>query len=769
MITSTFRIIFPLIAIWLLSSTILSAQGTLDDYNRARQLGETFEGKVIHSITNEPQWNEEKNTFWYRRTVEGGHEFISLVAEQAEKKPAFDHRRLASSLSEETGESHTAVDLPFSSFEYVNDNQAIQVIFSDSIYTCTLSDYHCEGTPDTTEHPEPWQWGAWDHEVEPVNRSRSDTTIRSPDKQWTAFVLNYNVALIKSGSEEIIMLSTDGSEGNYYDVDSFSWSPDSKKLAAYRVNPGYDRKVNYVESSPEDQLQPKHLSRTYIKPGDVLDVEQPVLFHVEDRKQTQIDRSLFPNAYNQTQLRWWDDSRAFTFEYNERGHQRYRIIEVDVESGEPRVLVNEEPETFFSYATSLYSHYSENGDEIIWMSERDGWRHLYLYDAHSGEVKNQITKGGWVVREVDHVDEEKRQIWFRASGVDEDQDPYYIHYFRINFDGTGLTRFTHANGTHAVTFSSDRSFYVDTWSQVDQPPVSELRRTSDQSLVMELEQADKSALEEAGWQAPEQFVAKGRDGETDIYGIIIRPTQFDPEKSYPVIEYIYAGPHNNFVPKGFLPYSQMMSLAELGFIVVQIDGMGTANRSKAFHDVAWKNLKDAGFPDRILWHQAVAETYPWYDNSQVGIYGRSAGGQSSLGALLFHPEHYHVAVSSVGCHDNRMDKIWWNEQWMGWPIGPQYSASSNVDHAHKLKGDVLLIVGELDTNVDPSSTYQVADALIKANKNFDFLAVPGAGHGSIGEYETRKRFDFFVKHLLDTQPPKWNQLQENEYRIANTE
>jgi dipeptidyl aminopeptidase/acylaminoacyl peptidase len=249
---------------------------------------------------------------------------------------------------------------------------------------------------------------------------------------------------------------------------------------------------------------------------------------------------------------------------------------------------------------------------------------------------------------------------------------------------------------------------------------------------------------------------EGRDQTTDIWGIIVRPANLDPSKKYPVVENIYAGPQGSFVPKTFAAYSQMQTLAELGFVVVQIDGMGTSNRSKAFHDVAWHNLGDAGFPDRILWHKAVAAKYPYYDISRVGIYGNSAGGQNSMGALLFHPAFYKAALSSVGCHDNRMDKIWWNEQWMGWPIGPQYAASSNVDHAHKLQGKILLVVGELDNNVDPSSTMQVVNALIKANKTFELLVIPGAGHGHGGAYGERKRYDFFVQHLLGQSPPDWN-------------
>ncbi len=338
------------------------------------------------------------------------------------------------------------------------------------------------------------------------------------------------------------------------------------------------------------------------------------------------------------------------------------------------------------------------------------------------------------------------------------KDPYFVHYYRINFDGTGLTTLTTADANHVVNFSPDRAYYVDTYSRVDLPPVSELRRGG-RLARRAAGAADIAALKKAGWKPPEVFVAKGRDGKTDIWGVILRPTNFDPAKKYPVIENIYAGPQGSFVPKSFAAFSGMQATAELGFIVVQIDGMGTNNRSKAFHDVAWKNLGDAGFPDRILWHKAVAAKYPYYDITRVGLYGTSAGGQNSLGGLLFHPDFYKAAVSSAGCHDNRMDKIWWNEQWMGWPIGPEYAASSNVDNAHRLQGKVLLVVGEMDNNVDPASTYQVVNQLIKHNKNFDLLVIPNALHTSGGAYGDHKRYDFFVQHLLGVKPPEWKALE----------
>jgi dipeptidyl aminopeptidase/acylaminoacyl peptidase len=396
------------------------------------------------------------------------------------------------------------------------------------------------------------------------------------------------------------------------------------------------------------------------------------------------------------------------------------------------------------------------------MSERDGWNHLYLYDGATGAVKNQITKGPWVVRGVDKVDEEKRQIYFRASGMVPGEDPYFAYPYRINFDGTGLTPLANGGANHAVIYSADAKFFVDTFSRVDIPPVCVLRRASDGKALLEVEKADIAGLVKAGWRPPEVFTAKGRDGRTDIWGIIFRPMNFDKSKKYPVIENIYAGPQDSFVPKSFMPYNGMMSLAELGFIVVQIDGMGTSNRSKAFHDVCWKDLGDAGFPDRILWHKAVAAKYPSYDISRVGIYGTSAGGQSAMGAVLFHPDFYKVSVASCGCHDNRMDKIWWNEQWMGWPLGPDYAASSNVDNAWRLRGKLLLFVGELDTNVDPSSTMQVVNALIKANKSFGLLVLPGQNHTGGGDYGERVRRDFFVHNLLGVEPPDWNKIDEKK-------
>lgn len=573
----------------------------------------------------------------------------------------------------------------------------------------------------------------------------------SPDGLKRAILRDHNVWLSDPADAEPVPLTTDGRPDDAYTA--IYWSPDSSRLVAVQTIPAQERKVTIVESSPPDQLQPKVRVIDYLKPGDRVAHPRPRLFDVSTRQRIPISEELFPNPWSITGIRWEPDSSRFTFLYNERGHQVLRVIAVDARTGEAREIVEERSATFIDYAGKHFLHYLPETAEIIWMSERDGWNHLYLYDAITGQVKNQITKGSWVVRGVDRVDAQRRQIWLRLSGYYPDQDPYHVHYARIGFDGQGLTLLTEGDGTHTLTYSPDGRYFLDTWSRVDMPPVTELRRTEDGRLVCVLERADASALLKTGWKMPERFHAKGRDGVTDIYGVIYRPTNFSPSRKYPVIEAIYAGPQSSYVPKAWSSFHGPQELAELGFIVVQIDGMGTSNRSKAFHDVCWKNLADAGFPDRILWLKAAARTRPWMDLTRVGIYGGSAGGQNALGGLLFHPDFYKVGVADCGCHDNRMDKIWWNELWMGWPVGPHYAEQSNVTNAHRLQGKLLLMVGEVDTNVDPASTMQVVNALIKADKDFELLVMPGVGHGTMGTpYGKRRMQDFFVRHLLGVEP-----------------
>jgi dipeptidyl aminopeptidase/acylaminoacyl peptidase len=776
----------PVIALALLGSTPLLGQGTADDYRRSEELNRKYQGLAI-GLVESPTWIPNTSRLWYRTTVPGGAVFIIVDAATKRKQPAFDHEKVAAALSTDSVK-YTGTTLPFSSIEFGDSAKAIAFTARGFRWHCVVATSNCSqtgpalaegrgrgGMPWVDEAPMPLETPS-DEEItrgeeiqalfgqqQPPNGSRL-----SPDSAYEAFIDDFNLAIRRRSSPaETIRLSADGTATTPYAFNSILWSPDSKKIVAYKVTQGTKRRVFFVLSSPTDQLQPKLDSTRppalYRKPGDEVDLREPVLFDIASRSAKVIDRSLFPNPYAISRFDWHDDSRGFTFEDNERGHQAYRVIDVDARTAATRTVIDERSPTFIYYnptneGLSSGKHFRadlSDGREIIWMSERDGWNHLYLYDAVKGQVKNQITKGQWVVRHVTRIDSVKRQVYFAGNGRNPGEDPYLLHYYRVNLDGTQLTDLTPSRGNHSISWSSDRRFYVDTYSSVDAPPITELRLGASGALLMPLETPDISKLSAAGWRPPEVFVTKGRDGLTDIWGVIFRPSHFDTSRRYPVIENIYAGPQGSFVPKSFSVNNAMRNLAELGFIVVQIDGMGTSNRSKAFHDVAAKDLADAGFPDRILWHKAVAAKYPSYDISRVGIYGTSAGGQNSLGGLLFHPEFYKAAFSAAGCHDNRMDKIWWNEQWMG-IMGPHYAANSNVTNAAKLQGKLLLVVGEHDTNVDPSSTMQVVNALIKANKQFDLLVIPGADHTSGGPYGDRKRNDFFVHNLLGVEAPDRN-------------
>ncbi|MDX3774004.1 DPP IV N-terminal domain-containing protein [Chromatiaceae bacterium AAb-1] len=719
---------------------------------------------LTRDLMLEPQWAAEGHNFHYKLSVEGGFMFFRDSVAGSKPSAAFDHQLISKALSQATGQSFSALQLPFDSFSYSDNGQQIRFFYDGDRWQCRIDSELCEVLP---RHNRPKAFGVVrDLRVEAYNPER-----KSPDGRYVAQVIDHNL-VITDASGKRHYHSTDGKADHFYDPESVQWAPDGSALLVMKVIPGEARFVTRVLTAPEDQLEPRTITQLYPKPGDTVDVEQPVLIQVDTGKAHFIDNQLFSQPYMLDRVRWQADSSRFIFRYTERGHQLARIIEVNAKTARPRVLLTERSDTFINQWGAFFQPLQAAQQGFIWLSERDGWAHLYWYDA-DGKLKNQITKGDWRVRRVVHIDEDKKQLWFAASGINAGQDPYFEHYYRINFDGSGLTALTTANAHHQVSFSADMQYYIDLYSRVDLPNVAELRRSSDGQLIRTLAEADISRLTEAGFKAPEPFVAKGRDGETDIWGLIVTPQNYDPKKRYPVIENIYAGPHDSFVPKSFWPFGfhaggdkviGMQAMANLGFIVVQIDGMGTANRSKAFHDIAWQNLADSGFPDRILWHKAAAETFPWYDISAgIGIYGASAGGQSTVAALLFYPEIYRVGVAYAGCYDNRMDKISWNEQWMGYPVGEHYAASSVTEHAARLQGQLLIINGEQDSNVDPASTMQLVNALIKADKDFDLLVVPGGEH-SVGRssgpirYIQRRQFDFFLRHLKQQQTPDWNQL-----------
>ena len=570
---------------------------------------------------------------------------------------------------------------------------------------------------------------------------------RSNDGKWEVLLREGAVILKNRENNAERVLAKDDAQGSFGGTPY--WSPDSKKFLLWQRKEAPVRKVQYTRSSPQKQLQPEYFSIDYPKPGDDLTISVPWIFYTDERSPMPPDRGLIENPFEVRKAAWREDSQRLTYEYIERGFGKYHVIEMNAETNAQRILLKEESDTFVYVYGYGFRRDLNGGDEILWNSERDGWNHLYLFDGKTGAVKKQLTKGEWVVKKVLQVSEEKRTALLQICGCYPTQDPYFDHYVMVHFDTGKVVPLTASAGDHEEpVFSPQGNYYVCRWSRIDHPPVYELRRTEDGKLLKTLSEADDSALK-GKWKMPEPFVAKDRDGTFDIYGIIVKPQDYDATKKYPVVEFIYAGPHDAFVKKSWAPW--MVPLHEMavhGFIVVQIDGRGTAHRGKEFHHFCYKNLKDAGLPDRIAWMKAAAVKNPQMDLTRVGIFGGSAGGQNSLGAVLFHGDFYKAAAADCGCHDNRMDKIWWNEQWMDWPIGPQYADNSNVTHAKNLQGALLLTVGEVDTNVDPSSTMQVVNALIKADKDFEMIVVPNGNHG-VGEsrHLQRKRVDFFQRHL----------------------
>ena len=688
----------------LIPALACSAQGKLEDYQRAYSLTEKWSANKVTHWAHGVAWKDSTHTFTY-------------WTDSADVRLYF---------------------------EYDADRG-----------TCTKV-----APPPQQMHKPPFgrqrqrHWMEGDEEKDPF-------PVVSPDGKTEAYIEGHNVVLHPVGKpyREKRVLSQDGTIGCYYS-NQIIWSPDSRYIFVCKRRPVEKRYVYYVESSPHDQLQPILHKQEYAKPGDELPQKTPVIFDTQTGERREASLLLCANQYELGSFEWTPDSREVTMEYNERGHKVYRVLAMSAATGDMRTIVEETAATFVNY-TRHFRHDFADGSRLIWMSERDNWNHLYLYDTATGKVIRQITRGAWCVREVQRVDEKAGVIYFSASGMNPKEDPYLTHYYRIGIDGKGLTCLTPEEGQHEAVFSKDFAYLVDTYSMVNQAPVTVLRSTSDGKLTATIEKADISTLTANGWNAPEVFVAKGRDGKTDIWGIIQRPTNFDPKRSYPIIEYIYSGPGSAYTPKSFIPYNwNMSSLAELGFIVVQMDGMGTSWRGKKFEETCYKNLKDAGFPDRMLWIKAAAKKYPYMDIDRVGIFGASAGGQESTAAVLLHGDFYKAAYSSCGCHDNRMDKIWWNEQWMGYPVDSSYVESSNVYHADKLTRPLMLVVGELDDNVDPSSTYQLVDALIRANKDFELVVLPGVNHTMGDRYGEHKRYDFFVRHLLNTTPPRWEELKK---------
>lgn len=729
------RLVLPLLLLPTLSSAQLQPylptdQEVAENYKRSAELG--YGARVLNNRL-QVHWIGDQ-WLWYERDLTDGSEYVLVQTSSGKRRPLFDHGKLVTALAKKFQVQVQPNNIQLDRLSVSNDLKEITFVRDGKLYVCDLASYEIK-------------------EAKPAEKLESSSG-RQASLPFKARIINGNLEVSPASVDEWQRVSTE--EG----MNSYFWSPDGKFLVGIKVIPGDRKTVSTLQSNVKGATRSKLVTRMYDQPGDKLDTSEYFVYSpVAKWKENKLNLGTVINGgypwASSPRPRWWrpDGATEYTFllDILRRGYQALDVVRVDG-TGKTTFPIRENSSTFVDTGDFDFRPLQKQ-DALIVLSESDGWNHLYKVDGKTGK-RTQITKGEFVVRSIVRINEGDQRIIFSANGR-EKGDPYFIHYYRVDFDGKNLTRLTEGEGTHSLDWSPNNLFYVDSYSSTVLAPVFELRSV-DGKLISTLERADASQLSDAGVPRPKPFVAKGRDGKTDIWGVIYFPSQMDKGKKYPIIENIYAGPHDSHVPKAFSAVSYNQRIAELGFVVVQIDGMGTDNRGKAFHDVCWKNIADAGFPDRIAWMKAANKVYPQMDIDRVGIFGTSAGGQNSAGAVLFHPEFYDVAVSSCGCHDNRIDKFWWNEQWMGYPVGDHYAEQSNITNASKLQGSLMLIVGEVDSNVPPESTYRFAAALIEADKEFELVVIPGADHTSGGSYGERKRRDFFVRHLLGANPPLSN-------------
>ncbi|MBX3147288.1 MAG: DPP IV N-terminal domain-containing protein [Gemmatimonadales bacterium] len=714
-----------------------------------------FRDKIV------PQWIDGGNRFWYRVRTPAGAEFILVDPARRSRRPAFDHGRLAAELGRVLARGVAADSLPFETLTWEEKGKApsILVVIEQKTYRCELDRYRCG--------------------QEESGPPRLPNELLSPDGKWGLSHRDHNLWLreVASGAEG--QLTHDGVRRHAYGLHPESntvwatvqraglpqppmalWSPDSRRILTHRLDERGLAESHLIQSVPAEGLRPKLWSFVFPFPGDSLSQAQWLVIDVNSGGMTPLG-GRFGMAYNSPiafHEAWWGDSVTAYFISRERASKSYRLMQADARSGRVSALAEERGPTMVEATLMLgtrpNSRVLGGGRELVWFSQRDGWAQLYLVDGATGQVKNRITDGQYVVREIVHVDERARRIWFTAGGKEAGRDPYYRHLYSVGLDGTGLTLLTPEDAEHEISVSPNGRWAVDRVSRVDLAPRTVLR-SMDGKTVLPLEAADLSALLATGWRYPERFTVKAADGTTDLYGIIITPPDFDSTRRYPVLEENYPGPQITLVPRAFTAGGDLRAMVTLGFVGVIVDGRGTPFRSKAFHDVSYGRLETAGsLEDHIAAFRQIGQTRRYLDLDRVGIYGHSGGGFASARAMFLYPDFYKVAVSSAGNHDQRGYLSLWGETYQGLPQGDNYAAQANQSIAANLKGKLLLAYADMDDNVSPWLTVQVIDALTKANKDYDLLIVPNGSHAmSANPYFRRRRWDYFVQHLMGAAPP----------------
>ena len=717
-----------------------------DDYRQAMSfLSDSLNNKKVYNLSIRAHWFPDSSGLWYVHHSPLGRKYLQVGLPGLQKEALFDHQRLAEILSDSLGKELDPDKLPLTAVEY-RSKDTLLIRAGEKSYLLDRVSY-------SLHKPE-------------KERKAFSMEEPSPDSSWIAFQKDHNLFVRSAGDSTVRQLSKAGKPGyeyaswyGWYDImegengdrpEHFrvSWSADGKWIETSICDLRSAQKMYLLDWSVDSLYRPRLLSYYRGSPGDTgMVYMEPVFFHVPSGREI---RSPLPRSthINSIEVEWSQDPGMVYLTRSSRGYQNLCIYSFDLNTEELRTLYTESSSTNIDNFEHIFK---EESGLMFFLSEKSGWRQLYSLDLES--LKEQpITSGDFYINRIARVDEEDEKIYFLASGREKDRNPYYQHLYSVSFSGDKLKLLSPENCHHQVSLSPDANFFVDNYSTVNQETTTVLRDLESGKVLKELGRADVSQL--ASWQAPEIFTALARDGKTTIYGALWKPTNFNPDKKYPIIELSYTGPHTHLFPTEFRSAFMLQSYAELGFVALVVDGLGSSGRSKEFHNWSYKNL-GGNLEDHMGAIRQLAALYSWLDTTRVGIFGHSAGGYDAAHALLAYPDFYKVGVASSADHDHRMEKAWWPEMYMGWPVDSAYHQQSNITMAGNLKGRLLITHGGIDENVNPSATFKLAEALIKADKQFDMLILPSQRHGYRGlhnEYFRKLRWNYFIEHLRGVKP-----------------
>jgi dipeptidyl-peptidase-4 len=738
-----------LITLLMVSTPFRAQEVAQDDYSRAISfMYDNYNNKTAFNLYTNVNWFKDGSGLWFIDHSKDKKTYKTVSFKNHNVVDLFNHEKLGRALSKLNDKLVESNNLSVSNIERLKDGN-LDLSFEGKNYTLNLKSYGLQ------------------IKQEEKKEERNEFESKSPDGKWIAYSENYNLFIKSTENNQEYQLSFDGKKDyeyatyyGWFDIMegenaerpkhfSANWSEDSKWITTNIIDFRNAEKMYLLDHSIDSLYKSKLLSYYRGSPGDTTMVHvTPAFFNVETKKEVKTNLPTGTHI-NLVSIEWMKKSGILLAEYSERGYKKEVLKLVDLNSGSEKTLIEETSETNID---NFWFRKFDDKQKVIFLSERSGWRQLYIIDLKTNETK-PITLGNYYINAIEYTNEDKEEIYFLASGKDASMNPYHQQLYRVDFDGE-VTLLTPENTHHIVNFSEDGKHFADNFSAINIPTKTVLRDSKKGNILAELTEADVSEVESKGWQSPEVFELIGKDGKTTIYGAIWKPTNFDPNKSYPIIDATYTGPHTQVFPKSFDRSFSNQSLAELGFIVIGVDGLGTSGRSKEFHDHSYKNMEN-NLEDHVLAIKHLAKKHSWVNVEKVGIFGHSAGGYDTGRAMLGFPDFYKVGVASSGDHDFRMEKAWWPEMYQGWPIDDTYEKVSNITNAKNLKGKLLLVHGGIDDNVNPSATFKLAEALVNADKEFDLLILPSQRHGYIGKTRTyfiKKRWNYFIEHLLDTKP-----------------